>query len=72
MENSIGNFIRLFRTLRDLPQYKLASTIGKSQSWVCLVEKGYLVPSYDELEKIAKCLDFNVEKIIEQFSEQMK
>ncbi len=50
------NTLKAFRILYGLKQEELARIVGRSQSWVSLVEGGRLLPQRNEAEKIAKVL----------------
>ncbi len=50
------NTLKAFRILYGLKQEELARIVGRSQSWVSLVEGGRLLPQRNEAEKIARAL----------------
>jgi transcriptional regulator with XRE-family HTH domain len=56
--------IRTFRVLKKMSQWELAQTAGIVQSKISLFERGYLRPSFDELNRIAAVLNVDAEKLI--------
>lgn len=56
--------IRRIRRSRNLTQLRLASVIGRSPSWVCVLESGLgPTPDREVLERIAQALGVPVSEI---------
>ncbi len=55
-ETPEGRRLRIFRIDRGLRQSDLAAVIGKSQSWVSLVETGRLLAQPEDIVKINSAL----------------
>ncbi len=56
MSNVEPNAIRIFRVLRRMSQYELARRIGRSQTFICQVERGFATASPGDIKKIARVL----------------
>ena len=56
MKNTRPSPLRVVRQLRGFSQCALATTIGRSQAWLCQVELGYIRPSQHDLARIADVL----------------
>ena len=54
---NLGRTIRKLRIDLDVTQKKLAKRAKISQSYLCLIEKGWKFPDFRRLERIAKSLE---------------
>ena len=59
-QNHNLNPVRFHRLLAGRTQIELALQIGCSQTQIHAIERGYKVPSRDQLRKIAKVLECSV------------
>lgn len=55
--------LRFFRVLAGKPQRELARQVGRSQSWVHLIEVGYCFASEEDKALIAEALNVSVTDI---------
>jgi transcriptional regulator with XRE-family HTH domain len=55
--------LRVVREQKKLSQWDLAVRAGVSQTWVSLVERGYVRPSEDQREQVAKALGMQADEI---------
>jgi transcriptional regulator with XRE-family HTH domain len=53
----IGSHLRTKRATAGISGAVIASKIGKSRSWLCEVECGYLTPPIEELTRISDAID---------------
>ncbi len=56
--------IRLFRLLQDLTQIDLSRQSGVPASRISLIERGHLLPSPRDLERLSQVLDVPVKEMI--------
>jgi len=61
------NILKAVRVLHGLRQKDLAYKVGRSRSWLSLVENGKLEPQREEAEKIAKVLRIASEKLFDTY-----
>jgi len=57
------NILKALRVLHGLRQKDLAYKVGRSRSWMSLVESGKLEPQREEAEKIADILGMDLESV---------
>ena len=57
------NILKGLRVLHGLRQKDLAYKVGRSRSWMSLVESGKLEPQREEAERIAKVLRIDSERL---------
>jgi DNA-binding XRE family transcriptional regulator len=55
--------LKATRILRGLTQAQLAKKIGRSQTWLCQIERGLLEPSDIDVALICRVLDVTPESI---------
>lgn len=53
------------RKAKGFSQLSLAQAIGTSQAFVCELERGRKLPSFDTLLKIAKVLDCSLDDLVD-------
>jgi len=56
--------IRIKRTIKRISQWDLAKKTGIPQSRISLIENCYVTPKKEELEKLAKCLEVEVDDLL--------
>jgi XRE family transcriptional regulator, master regulator for biofilm formation len=66
----IGDRIRAIRERKQLSQVELAVRAGLVRSYISGVENGYIVPSVETLEKIARVLDVPLHRLFYDGDEQ--
>ena len=59
----IGERIRVIRERKQLSQVELAVRTGLVRSYISGVENGYIVPSVETLEKIARVLEVPLHRL---------
>ena len=60
---STGKTIRNRRRMADRPQYDVSRSIGRSPSWLCMVEKDVLTPKPADLAKLKAELGISDEEL---------
>ena len=51
--------IKIHRVIAGLSQYEVARAIGRSQPWLSLVERGFVIPNKPERRRLCKILGVN-------------
>lgn len=59
----VGKRIKELRNVKNLKQAQLAELIGIETTSICKIENGSHFPKEDNLEKIAKALDVEIEDL---------
>ena len=63
MERTVNTKLKAVRVLRGLRQSDLAEKLGRSQSWVCELERGLIEPSDLDVALICRVLKVNPDSI---------
>ncbi len=63
MERKVNTKLKAARVLRGLRQSDLAEKLGRSQSWVCELERGLIEPSDLDVALICRVLKVNPDSI---------
>jgi transcriptional regulator with XRE-family HTH domain len=59
----VNRNLKAVRALRGLTQNQLAQRIGKSQAWVCQLEKGEIEPSALDVALICRALNVHPQEV---------
>ncbi len=63
MVRTVNRTLKALRVLRGLRQVDLAQKVGRSTSWVCQVERGFVEPSDLDVALICRVLGTKPENI---------
>ena len=55
--------LRMHRILKGLTQWDFGLKLGRSQTQISLMERGYIIPNTDERNHIAEILQVDLNKI---------
>lgn len=69
MERKVNTKLKAARVLRGLRQSDLAEKLGRSQSWVCELERGLIEPSDLDVALICRVLKAKPEQLFPTESE---
>ena len=70
MGTTINTRLKAARVLRGLRQSDLAEKLGRSQSWLCEVERGLIEPSDLDVALICRVLKIRPDSIFNNDSDQ--
>lgn len=65
MDNLLGNKIRHLRKSKNISQEKLSEMAGISPRQMIRIELGRSLPTIENLDKIAKALEVNIQSLFE-------
>lgn len=61
-----GNILRMTRKSKGFSQEKLALDSDLDRTYISLLERGQRMPTIDTVFKLAKALDINASKLVEE------
>ena len=63
MKQRLNLTLRATRVLRGLNQAELGSRVGRSQSWVCQIERGQIRPNDVDVALLCRVLQVNPDSV---------